>query len=140
MKKIITAVALLLAGYCFSYAQCDKKVILTSAKTEYLNLDSSLQRTVDEFSEIVFDKSAITIKPGDDPTITGAVNTYTCNFTTPYKEGRLELKTTFMHGNEAKQITITITGKNGKVILLAKVEGEDRIIRLELEKFEEKLG
>lgn len=138
MKKLIFAVALLLAGYSFSFAQCNKKVILTASKTEYLNLDSTLQRDVDEQSELVFDQKAITLKPGDDPIATGAVNAYTCNFTTPYKDGRLVIKTSFLHNSEAKHVTITITAKNGKATLLAKVEGEDRIIRLELQKFEEK--
>jgi hypothetical protein len=137
MKKIITAVALLMAGCSFSYAQCDKKVMLTSSKTEYLGADSTVQRTNEEQSEVVFDKTSITVKPGDENAMTGTVNSYTCNWTTPYKEGKLVLKATFSDGNESKNVTITITGKGGKVTFLAEVEGEQRKIRLAADKFEE---
>lgn len=137
MKKIITAVALLLAGYSFSYAQCDKKVILTSSKTEFLGADSTVERTKEEQSEVVFDKTSITVKPGDQSAMTGTVNSYTCNWTTPYKEGKLVMKATFTDGNESKNVTITVTGKGGKVIFLVELDGEDKRIRLTADKFEE---
>lgn len=138
MKKFLAAVAFLLAGYSFSYAQCDKKVVLTSSKTEYLGADSLVQRTEDELSEVVIDKTTITVKPGDRNTMTGTINSYTCNWTTPYKEGKLVLKTTFTDGGESKDVNITISGKDGKVTFLAEVIGEDRKIRLAVDKFEEK--
>ena len=140
MKKIITAIGLLLAGYSFSYAQCDKKVLLTSEKTEHLGADSSVQRVKEEHTEIVFDKTSITVSPGDDPTMTGTINSYTCSWTTPYKEGKLVMKATFSDGNQSKNVTITITGKGGKVTFFVELEGEDRRIRLTAEKFEESKG
>lgn len=138
MKKILAAVALLLAGYSFSYAQCDKKVTLSSSKTEYLGADSLVQRTEDEVSEVIFDKTSITVKRADKSPMTGTINSSTCNWTTPYKEGRMVLKTTFTDGSESKDVTITVSGKDGKVTFLAEVIGEDRKIRLAVDKFEEK--
>lgn len=138
MKKIINLVlVLLLAGSSFSYAQCDKKVILTSSKTEFLGADSTVQRTKDETSQVVFDKTSISVSPGDQPAMTGTINSYTCSWTSPYKEGKLVLKATFSDGNESKNVTITVTGKGGKVTFLAEVDGEDRKIRLAADKFEE---
>lgn len=139
MKKFLAFFAVLAAAGTVSYAQCDKKVILTSTKTEYLSADSTMQRSVDENSEVVFDKNSIVVKPGnEDHTMTGTINSYTCNWTTPYKEGKLVLKTAFTDGNETKNVTITIAAKAGKINFTAVVEGEDKIIRLVVDKFEEK--
>ena len=140
MKKIITAVALLLATCTLSYAQCDKKVVLTASKTEYLGTDSTVQKSVDENTEVVFDKTSLVVTTGQngDHVMTARINSTTCDWKIPYKEGKTVLKTTFADGSEAKNVTITITGKDGKLIFTAQVEGEDRIIKLAPDKFEEK--
>lgn len=140
MKKIVTAVVILLAGSSISYAQCDKKVILTASKTEYLGADSSLQRSEVENSEIVFDKNSITIKPGDRPIITGTISSISCNWTVPFKEGKTVLKTTaFEQDGDVRDLTITIEGKGGKITFHGSVGSRnDRIIRLAVGKFEEK--
>ena len=134
-------VAILLIGSSLSFAQCDKKVILTSTKTEHLGADSTVQRAEDERTEIVFDKTSITIKPGnEDHTMTGTITSYTCNWTTPYKNGRMVLKVSLDNPDRGdKDVTITIEGKGGKITFLGEVDGRnDRKIRLAVEKFEEK--
>lgn len=140
MKKIVSAVVILLAGSTISYAQCDKKVILTGTKTEYLGADSTLQRAEVENSEIVFDKNSITIKPGDRPSITGTIASITCNWTVPFKEGKTVLKTTLTEQDgDVRDLTITIEGKDGKISFHGSVGSRnDRIIRLTVGKFEEK--
>jgi hypothetical protein len=142
MKKIITAVVILLAGSSVGYAQCDKKVILTGTKTEYLGADSLVQRSEDEISEIVFDKTSITIKPGNRPPITGTISSITCNWTVPFKEGKTVLKTTATEADgDVRDLTITIEGKGGKITFHGSVGSRnDRIIRLTVDKFEEKIN
>jgi hypothetical protein len=142
MKKIITAVVILLAGSAMSYAQCDKKVILTGTKTEYLGADSLVQRSEEENSEIIFDKTSITIKPGDRPLITGTIASMTCNWTVPFKEGKTVLKTTTTEQDgDVRDLTITIEGKGGKITFHGSVGSRnDRIIRLTVDKFEEKIN
>jgi hypothetical protein len=142
MKKIITAVVILLAGSSISYAQCDKKVILTGTKTEYLGADSLVQRSEEENSEIIFDKTSITIKPGDRPLITGTIASMTCNWTVPFKEGKTVLKTTTTEQDgDVRDLTITIEGKGGKITFHGSVGSRnDRIIRLTVDKFEEKIN
>lgn len=61
IKYIITTIIGCFFAASLSYAQCDKKVILKASKTEYLDADSALQRSVEEQSKIVFDKNDITI-------------------------------------------------------------------------------
>jgi hypothetical protein len=140
MKKFVTAAMLCLAAASFSYAQCDKKVIIKASKTEYLAPDSSVQRSVEEQSEIMIDKSSITIIPGsEEKKMSGTVNSYTCNFTIPYKDGVMVLKASMSNsGGESRDVTITITSKEGKTSFLAQVDGKnDRRIRLAADSFEE---
>ncbi|HLZ88647.1 MAG TPA: hypothetical protein VKQ52_15435, partial [Puia sp.] len=110
------------------------------SKTEHLGADSSVQRTEDENTIIEFDKSTISITPGHEPTMTGTVNSYTCNWATPFKVGRSRLKITLTNPQgETKNATINIEGKDGKIIFLAELDDEaDKKIRLVVDKFEEK--
>jgi hypothetical protein len=143
MKKISILLVLLAALTFNSYSQCDKKIILTSSVTEYLHADSTVERTEDEHTQVEFDKNTITIIPGsDDHTMTGTIKSISCNWSTPFKEGKTVLKIALTHdGNQTVDVTITITGKNGKISFLAEVDQENgKKIRLVVDKFEEKAG
>jgi|SRR5579872_135923 len=138
MKHFLLAGLFLASGY-FGFGQCGAKVVLTSSQTQHLGADSSVQRTTDEKTVIEFDQSTITITPGDNR-MTGKVDSVDCNWTTPYKVGKTRLKTTISNDQgETRKVTITIVGKDGKIVLLAEVEDlpEDRI-QLVADKFEEK--
>jgi hypothetical protein len=141
MKRMIIALLLLSAGRTLSYAQCDKKVIITSSKTEHLGADSTVQQTEDEKTTVEFDKMNITIIPGsEDHKMTGTIKSYTCDWKVAFREGRTALKVTLAdeHG-ETKDVRITIGGKDGKISFLAEMEDmPDRKIRLVVDKFEEK--
>jgi hypothetical protein len=138
MKKQILSVLLVAAGIV-SYAQCDKKIVLTSGSTDYLNSKDELQRTVEEITTVEYDTKEIVITPGEQ-TLTGAVSSIICNWTTPYKEGKTVIKTA-LQGQEgpAMNATITIENKEGKIIFLVAFDDMPDIrIRLTLDKFEEK--
>src|SRR6266700_3893183 len=93
MKKLIVLLVALSAGSIMSFGQCDKKVILTSSKTEYLGADSSVQRSEDEITTVEFDKNTITIIPGsDDHRMAGKITAYTCNWPVLFKEGKTVIK------------------------------------------------
>jgi hypothetical protein len=138
MKKIILA-AVWVTTASLSYGQCDKKVVLTASQTQHLATDSSIQNSKDELTVIEFDRSNITVTPGDN-TMTGTVKSYTCDWSTPYKVGRTTLKVMLTNQDgESKSLTLTIDGKDGKIILLAKIDDEpEHRIRLYADKFEEK--
>lgn len=139
MKHLFLATILISAGLA-GYGQCDKKVLLTSSQTEHLKADSSIDRTQDEHTVIEFDKSAITITPGNENTMTGKIDSIACNWSVPYKAGRTRIKFALTSPDgDTKNITITIEGKNGKITVLAEVDGEpNHKIRLVADKFEEK--
>jgi len=139
MKKIILPILFLIAGISV-YAQCDKRVIITSSKTEYLDADGNVQRSVDETSIVEFDSKEIIITPGDDPVMKGTISSFTCDWKTPFKEGKTVLKTTLTNGQGQNfGLTITVEGKDGKISFLAEIDEQPgQKIRIVVEKFEEK--
>jgi len=139
MKNILLAAAFVSAGLA-SYGQCDKKVVLISSKTEHLGADSTIQKVQDEKTTVEFDKSVITIAPGNENTMTGTVNSYTCDWSVPYKTGKTQLKVTLTNPEgESQKATITITGKDGKITFLGELdEKPEHKIRLHADTFTEK--
>lgn len=137
-KQILTLLFVAVAGFS-SFAQCDKKNVLTSSVTEYLNNSGEVQRTQEEFTTVEFDSKSISITPGDH-TMDGNISSITCDWKTPYKEGKTVIKTV-INGENGRTMngTITIEGKDGKLSLTAEFEEmPDTKIRVMLDKFEEK--
>ena len=139
MKKQVLILMLVVVAGTSTYAQCDKKNLLTGSSTEYLNASSELQRTVDESTIIEYDAKSITITPGDH-SMSGTISSIVCDWKTPYKEGKSVIKASVEGPNgQFMTTTITIEGKDGKVTLLFEAEEvPDMKIRLSLDKFEEK--
>ncbi len=140
MKKFILAGLVVLAVGMSSFAQCDKKVIVTSSKTEYLDANGEVQRSVDEITTVEYDKKDIIITPGDNPSMQGTIDSMTCDWKTPFKEGKTVIKTSITNPQgQTFSLTITIEGKEGKITFLAEMaEMPDQKIRIVVEKFEEK--
>ena len=138
--KHILLVTFLAVTALFSYAQCDKKVVLTASRTEHLKADSSLERADEENTVIEFDKTTFSVTPGDHPLLFGKINSFSCDWPTPFKTGTTRLKTTLTdESGEAKDLTITIEGKNGKIVVIATMDGDPgHRIRLTADKFEAK--
>ncbi|MES1219009.1 MAG: hypothetical protein ABUT20_26110 [Bacteroidota bacterium] len=141
MKIIIFCFLFLLTFSAMSMAQCDKPVQLTSAKTEYLDAEDSVQHTEMENSLIVINKTEIIIIPaGDDERkMTGKINSTVCHWTKPFKEGKTIIKAVFINrAGETKNGTITIEGKDGKVtFIMQAAENPEFRIKVIAEKFEE---
>ena len=115
--------ALLLFSVITGFAQCGKDVVLTSSKTEYLNAEGAVQRTVEEDCVIKVGKSAVTISPSGHDKMTGSITSTACEWKQPFKEGKTTLAAKFKH-----------------VIfpsLMKEKEKPDRIIRVTIVKFEE---
>ena len=144
MKSTLIALFLLVAGSTVSLAQCDKKVVLHASKSEQLDGSGATQGTRDEQTTLEIDKAGVTVSISSndgDQKLTGAIKSNTCNWKVPFKEGKTVITTTLKDdsGNEPKDFTITIEGKDGKVTLLAESPSmPDRKIKLDIEKFEEK--
>ncbi len=139
MKTLILILCLLTTGTVSCFAQCDQKVIIKTSKTEHLDASGAVTRTVDETAVVEITKTTIAINVNDEHKMTGTIKANVCNWTVPFKNGKTTLKATLSDGQgEDKNVTITITGTDGKVNLVFEVEGEpgDRI-RVTPDKFEE---
>ena len=116
LKKLILALLLTVAVSTVSYAQCDKTDTITSSTTYHLDDKGVVERTKDEETIITFDRFNINIAPGGDANATrGAVKSYTCHWTTPFKVGKTVITAVLTDGGEDVNATITIEGKEGKV-------------------------
>lgn len=140
MKKQVLVLLIAAAAGTSSYAQCDKKVLVVSSKTEYLNGNGEVQRSVDETTTVEYDTATIVITPGDDPTMTGTIKSRTCEWKVPFKEGKTVIKAILTNPQgQTMNLTITIEGKEGKISLIAEIEEmQDQKIRVQVDKFEEK--
>jgi hypothetical protein len=143
MKSILIALVLLAAGSTLSFAQCDKKVSLISAKTEHYDASGGLKHADDEKTVVEFSKTDITVtitKDDGDQKLTGKVKSYVCDWNAPFKAGKTTLNVTLSKGDgESRDFAITIEGKDGKVALWAESKEEpDDKIKLDVDKFEEK--
>ena len=142
MKSTIIALLLFLAGSTVCLAQCDKKLSLVTSKTEHLDGSGNLERTADEQTviEIIDKKISVNIENGKQ-TLKGTIKSNTCDWKTPFKEGKSVINTTISDedGGGEKDYLLTIEGKDGKVTLTAEsVQDPDRKLRFVLDKFEEK--
>jgi Tfp pilus assembly protein PilE len=140
MKKVLLIVLLLSGFTAVSYAQCEKKTMVTASKTEYLAADNTVERSEDEKTTVQIDKTDITvITSNGNQKMEGKIKSNTCNWTTPFKDGKTVISTLLVDPNgESKEMTITIEGKNGNLTLLALfVQDPSRRIRLPIDKFEE---
>lgn len=140
MKTILFSFSLLFSAV-LSFAQCDKEVKLITSKTEYLDAAGVVQRTVDEQSTIDIGKTDILIVPGNaDQKMIGTIQSTTCTWSVPYKEGKSVIKALFAkEPGQQMHVTITIEGKEGQLTFLMEIaEMPDRKIRVWVEEFGEK--
>lgn len=143
MRSILITLVLLAAGSTISLAQCDKKLALTSSKTQHLDEKGQLKHADDEKVVVEIGKTDITVSidnGGNAHSMTGKVVSDTCDWKVPFKDGQSKLHVTLFNDNgESRDYTFTITGKDGKVTFTAWSKDEpDDVIRLDIEKFEEK--
>ena len=143
MKSILIALFLLAAGGTMSFAQCDKKVSLTSTKTQHFDAGGALKHAEDEKTVVEFSKSEITVtitKDDGDQKLTGTVKSNVCDWKVPFKDGKTTLNISLTNGGgESRDYTVTVEGKDGKVTLWAESKDEpDDKIKLDIDKFEEK--
>ena len=142
MKRIPFALLVLVcctALNTITKAQCDKNLVLTSSKTEFLDSAGVIKNVVDEKTIIEIAKASITISPASDHTMIGKILSGKCEWKTAFQEGKSEFKTIFEDQGEPKKITITLEGKNGKVSFLVVFDDTpDKRIRVWTDSFEEK--
>ncbi|WP_276481876.1 hypothetical protein [Paraflavitalea pollutisoli] len=142
MKKFLSVlfVALLLAGA--SFAQCDKHVVYSSEKQEFIGTDGQVEDIKTDALTLEFSQGKIVLNaPGKGDALTGIIKETDCQWKTLYKEGKAVYKLDFQkpQSDETSGGSITIEAKDGVLTILveiAKMEG--RKVKLIVSKYEEK--
>jgi hypothetical protein len=137
--RTVLAFSSLLLSVTTGFAQCDKDVVLTCSKTEYLNAAGEVQRTVDETSEIKIGKKEVTISPSGHDKMTGAITSTACDWKKPFKQGKTTVEATFKDDDGSERTaTIIIEGKAGKITCTMKDKKRpDRVIQVSVDTFKE---
>lgn len=140
MKQFLVS-AILLTAVTTGYGQCENKTILTASKTEHLGADSSVERSDDGVVTIEFDKTTFKVNPPNEDPLNGKVDSVSCSWPVPFKEGKTRMKVTLTNPQgEIQHFTVIIEGKAGKVVLNAVMDDQpDQKIRLTADKFEQKM-
>jgi len=112
-------------------AQCDKTFVLTASLVEYLDASYQVTRTMDDNSSIRIGRDSVTISPEHDPALTGAVTQFTCDWKTPWIDGRSVIKALFNDRGQETPLTLILEAKNGHLSLLILFDNKpEQIIRI----------
>jgi hypothetical protein len=141
MKKIFLLFSLACAFSMASNAQCDKRVLYTSAKQEWLNSKDEIQKSDEDKVTVEISKTSIILNHNDDPNdvMKGDIKNLDCNWNEAYKTGKSVIQAKLMEGaNDVHDATITIEGKNGILFILIEMKDHpDMIIKAYIDKYTE---
>ena len=142
MKK---SLLFLLAAGVFgvkSMAQCDKKILYTSTKQEWLNAKDEVQKKDADKVTVEVSKTGIVFTHNDDPNdvMKGDIKAVDCNWTDAFKNGKTTIQTTVTEGSgDTHDAAVTIEGANGKIFLLIELKDHpDMRIKAYIDSYEEK--
>jgi len=142
MKHLLLLVALTGAFMLQGRAQCLKHVKYYASKMEVLDSTLTLQDTRDEPFTIETRADGFTgIRENDvADSLHGVVKNLTCNWTEPFKNGKITMIADVhsQNGDDLSAATITIEAVEGKIsITLRAKERPERVLRLVVDKYEE---
>ncbi|HVZ57249.1 MAG TPA: hypothetical protein VG870_11365 [Chitinophagaceae bacterium] len=145
MKKVLFIGLTVLLTSLGAVAQCGgKALILTGSKAEFLDERGNVQHTDDSKVVCRLDTQKVEFEHNDQPdeTISGAVEKLSCQWTTPFRDG----KTTFTSqltdkSGDPRDAQVLIEGKDGKLTILLDLtapDGRKMKIRVYVDSYEEK--
>src|SRR5256885_16522456 len=90
MKKVFLFLAIACTISMASNAQCDKKVLYTSVKQDWLNSKNEIQKTDQDNVTVEISKTSVTLNHNDDPNdvMKGDIKSMDCNWAEVYKNGK----------------------------------------------------
>ena len=137
-QKVLFLFSTIAISIC-CYSQCDKKNILSATGAEVLNDQNEviIKDTI-RVTTIKYDSKTIEIIT-EFSTIYGTIDSISCNWKLPYKEGKTYIRGTLNYENGDQWVSkLTLTGKDGKLSLLVDIDHpQANPMRFVLDKFEE---
>jgi hypothetical protein len=142
MKKIALLLFALFIISKWSSAQCDKKILWTATKEEFLDANGNVTHADEDSVTLEVSNSGITINHNNNPQdqLTGTIKDVTCNWSEPFKNGKSSFKSdlTEVSGDEHNG-NVTIEGKDGQVFITLELTDKGGMrIKLYVSKYEVK--
>jgi phage regulator Rha-like protein len=142
MKKIILLVLVFVTVNKWSNAQCNKKILWTSTKEEFLDANGQVTHTDEDSVTLEVSDSGITINHNNIPQdeLKGTIKEINCNWSEPFKTGKTTFKSdlTEVSGDEHNG-NFTIEGKDGQISVLMELTDKGGMkIKLYVNRYEEK--
>jgi hypothetical protein len=142
MKKIILLLLVLVIANKQSDAQCNKKILWTATKEEFLDSSGQVTHTDQDSVLLETSDSGIIINHNNNPQdqLTGTMKDANCNWSEPFKNGKSTFKSdlTEVSGDQHNGI-VTIEGKDGQISILLELTDKGGMrIKLYVSKYEEK--
>ncbi len=143
MKKILLTLIITAAFAPAIFAQCDKKIIWTAPKAEFLDEAGNLQETKDVKVIVKTTAKEIIIIHTDDEgdSLKGVVKESTCNWKTAFKDGKTIMKAEMSdRGGSSLNGELTIEGNSSKIVITLKVDapdGKKMSIRIPVDSYKE---
>jgi hypothetical protein len=142
MKKILL-LAIIICSANWVLAQCEKKIVWTANKAEFLDEAGAVQDTKEVTVVIESSGKYVKITHSDDlnDSLTGPVKELKCGWSEPYKNGKLEYKCDLSErsGDMANSV-MTVEAKDSKIIIYLHIEtpdGKKMTIRIPVENYKE---
>lgn len=142
MKKSILLFMIIAAISVKSMAQCNKKVLYTSNKQEWLNSKEEVQKNDADKITVEVSNESIVFNHNDDPNdqMKGDITAADCNWTKAFKNGKTTMQAKLTEGRgDVHDANITIEGKDGNMYILLELKDHpDMKIKAYINKYEEK--
>ena len=143
MKKLLFLLFTCVIAVEIASAQCDKKIVWTASKAEFVDDAGNVQDTKDIGVTVHTSGKWILIIHDDDPTdsLSGPVKDVQCDWKEPVKNGKMTLNADLSDRNSpGMKSSLVIEAKDSKTIILVNFQGGDgttKHVRLAIDSYKE---
>lgn len=142
MKKILLLALVICSANCI-WAQCEKKIVWTGNKAEFLDEAGAVNETKEVTVVIESSGKFVKITHSDDlnDSLTGPVKELNCGWSEPYKNGKIVYKCELAErSGDVAASTMTVEAKDSKIVIYLNIvtpDGKKMTIRIPVENYKE---
>ena len=143
MKKLLLLLLIGMFAGGAATAQCDKKIIWTASKAEFVDDSGHVEDTKDIGVTVHTSGKWVLIIHNDDPTdsLSGPVKDIECNWKEPVVNGKMTIHADLSErNNQSMKSSLVIEAKDSKTIMLVTFQRDDgtsKHVRLVIDSYKE---
>ena len=140
MKKIIPLFLLACILGTASFAQCDKNILFTSSKQDWMNSKDEVTKSDQDKVTLQVSKTSVVLNHNDDPNdeMTGDIKKVDCNWTESFKNGKTTIEAQLKEHDDMHDASLTIEGKDGVMFIIIELKDHPNMkIKAYVDKYEE---